>query len=81
MSRARIVVLRAGQTPGFWLGVERVAREVNPVKPVFLLPYDAAQYEIFRQRADKYLPCRLPPYPRRAGPAIGSIRTILFFKS
>jgi hypothetical protein len=81
MSRARLVVLRAGETAGFWWEVERVAREIAPEKILFLLPQDAKQYEAFRQKAQTLLPCQLPPYPSKAGSAIGSIRAILFFES
>jgi len=79
MSRARLVLLRAGSTAGFWWEVERVAREVPPEKLLFLLPYDAAEYEAFRRKAETYLPCRLPPYaPGRKH--IGSIQGVLFFQ-
>jgi hypothetical protein len=79
ISRARLVVLRAGSTAGFWWEVERVARDVSPEKLLFLLPYDAAQYGVFRQRLQAYLPCQLPPYPE-GGAHIGSVRGILFFQ-
>ena len=81
MFNARLVILRAGETAGFWWEVERVGKEIAPEKIVFLLPYDSRQYESFRTKAEAVLPCRLPPYPGRSKSAIGSIRAVLFFES
>lgn len=77
---AKLVVLRAGTTGGFWWEVETVAKNVKPDRIMFLLPLTAADYKVFRKRAEMFLPCRLPDYPRKKR-EIGSIRGILFFQS
>ncbi len=78
MSAARLVTIRAGSTQGIWWEIETAVRTLQPEKLVFLLPYTKAQYEVFRQKAESYLPCRLPDY---ISPeiAIGSLRGILYF--
>ncbi len=78
MSAARLVTIRAGSTQGIWWEIETAVRTLQPEKLVFLLPYTKAQYEVFRQKAESYLPCRLPEY---ISPeiAIGSLRGILYF--
>jgi len=80
MLRARLVVLRAGTTEGFWWEAETVAKNVKPERIIFLLPLTAPQYQGFRKRAETFLPCHLPDYPRKKR-QIGSIRSILFFES
>lgn len=77
---AKLVVLRAGITEGFWWEVETVAKNVKPEQIVFLIPLTATEYQAFRKRAETFLPCRLPDYPRRKR-RIGSIRGIIFFHS
>jgi hypothetical protein len=81
MSRAGLVVLRAGNTDGLWWEVQTAARIVRPEKIIFLLPYKPEQYDLFRSRAEKYLSCRLPDYPSgKRNVAAGSIREILYFE-
>ena len=77
---AKLVVLRAGTTKGFWWEAETVAKNVKPERIVFLLPLTATEYQAFRKTAETFLPCRLPDYPRKKR-SIGSIRGILFFQS
>ena len=79
MEKAQLVVLRAGRTEGLWWEVATAAKTVKPEKLVFLLPYNGAQYEAFRQRAESFLPCRLPEY-RKPQIQLGSIRGILYFE-
>jgi len=80
MSSAQLVVLRGGGTAGLQWEVRNVFANVSPERIVFLLPYDPEQYEVFRQRAEEYTPCRLPPYPPGKIPSAGSIRGILLFE-
>ena len=80
MLRAKLVVLRAGTTEGFWWEAETVAKNVKPERIVFLLPLTGTEYQAFRKRAETFLPCRLPDYPRKKR-CIGSIRGILSFQS
>jgi hypothetical protein len=77
---AKLVVLRAGTTEGFWWEVETVAKNVKPEQIIFLIPLTATEYQAFRKRAETLLPCRLPDYPRRKR-LIGTIRGIIFFHS
>lgn len=78
--RAKLVVLRAGTTEGFWWEVETVVKNVKPERIIFLVPLTPAEYQAFRKRAETFLPCRLPDYPRKKR-SIGSIRGIIFFQS
>lgn len=81
MSRANLVVLRAGTTDGLWWEVETAAKIVSPEKILFLLPYEREQYDAFRLKAEKYLPCRLPDYlTGKKKITAGSIRGILYFE-
>jgi hypothetical protein len=81
MSRANLVVLRAGSTDGLWWEVETAAKIVSPEKILFLLPYEREQYDAFRLKAEKYLPCRLPDYlTGKKKVTAGSIRGILYFE-
>jgi hypothetical protein len=80
MSRAKLVVLRAGKTEGLWWEVATASKIVRPEGLLFLLPYDAKQYETFRVKAEKYLPCRLPDYPGGKIRSAGSIWGILYFE-
>jgi hypothetical protein len=65
MRRARLVVLYAGDTEGFWWEVHRAVRLLRPEQLVFLILYNAAHYAQFRQRAEAVLPCQLPAYQGR----------------
>jgi len=51
MGRARLVVLRAGLTPGFWWEVQRSA-QLAPEKILFLVELSDHQYAAFRQQAE-----------------------------
>jgi hypothetical protein len=62
-ARARLVVFRLGNTPGFWWEIRTVVGMLPPEKIVFLLPYGKARYEAFRVEAGKYLPNPLPGFP------------------
>jgi hypothetical protein len=68
MSRAALVIMRIGDTPGFWWEMQEAAERMNPERLVLLIPAeDEELYEVFRQKAAEWLPCQLPEYKRRKG--------------
>ena len=65
MSKAKLVIMRMGDSPSFWWEVQEVIKvRVRPERLVFLIPPEKieAKYEGFRQEANKWLPCQLPEY-------------------
>jgi hypothetical protein len=60
LARAQLVVLRAGETPGFWWEMQRVIKTIAPERVIVLLPFGRRKYEIFRENVGKYLPSPLP---------------------
>ena len=68
LEKSSLVLLRRGNTEGFWWEVKRVVERVPPEKVLFLLNWshgaggvlDDAGYEAFRRRADEHLPHPLP---------------------
>lgn len=80
MKESRIVVLRAGDTAGFWWEVRKLMEiGKRPERILFLLPFDKAEYEMFRAKAETILPCRLPDY-QRGQRTVGSLRGLLYFE-
>jgi hypothetical protein len=82
MSSARLVAIRAGHTDGLWWEVATAARMVRPERLIFLIPFNASQYEAFRAKAGRYLPCRLPDYRpvHKRLRNLGSVRGFLYFE-
>ena len=81
MSRASLVVLRAGRTDGLWWEAQMAAAIVKPERLVVLLPYQRAQYELFRSNAETIFGRRLPDYPQgKKESAAGSVQGILYFE-
>jgi hypothetical protein len=78
LSSARLVMLRAGDTPGLWWEVEESAKTVRPERLLFLVPLKRREYDDFRRKAQNYLPCQLPQYAGRRIPAT-TIRAVLLF--
>ena len=75
MSRASLVVLRAGRTDGLWWEAQMAAAIVKPERLVFLLPYQRAQYQLFRSNAETIFGRRLPDYPQgKKESAAGSVQ-------
>jgi hypothetical protein len=67
MERAALVVLRLGDTPGFWWELEH-SLSLEPTKLVLIVPFKkAADYEAFRKRTETHFPHPLPPYGSPAG--------------
>ena len=79
MKKARLVIFRAGDTEGFWWEVREAVKIVRPEKLLFLIPFSKKKYELFRQRAEKHLPCKLPEYVGRKV-SDESLRAVLYFE-
>jgi hypothetical protein len=78
LSRAALVVLRAGTTPGLSWEIEQCCRRVAPERLVILIPLSQSAYDEFRDKAQGFFPCHLPEYDgRRIG--VTTIRAILYF--
>lgn len=78
LDRARLVIYRAGETPGFWWEVERGAARLRPEQVAFLIPHDEAGYEDFRRRVERILPARMPDYAA-SKLAAKTLQGIVFF--
>jgi hypothetical protein len=80
MARAALVVLRAGQTPGFWWEVQRAAKFVPPQKMIFLLPalWSRATLEGFRSKLQEVAGVPVSEFPDLP-PGFGSLGGILWF--
>ncbi len=78
LSDARLVILRAGDTPGLWWEVEESAKAVNPERLIILVPLKEREYGEFCRKAQNYLPCQLPEYSGRRIPAT-TLRGVLLF--
>jgi hypothetical protein len=81
--RARLVVLRAGQTSGFWWEVEKAAQMVDPQRLLFLIPRGKTQYDAFRQKANEFLPHPLPEHVPGVDSHqfFGSLRGLIYFQA
>jgi hypothetical protein len=60
VSRARLVILRAGTSEGFWYELQAVHTSVPPARVLLLVPADRTEYSAFRERAREVLPHPLP---------------------
>jgi tetratricopeptide (TPR) repeat protein len=80
MSRALLVVLRAGETSSLWWEVKTAAEKAGPEKLIFLLPFKKKQYEVFRKSAKEFLPCALPDYVSGHTLVGSRVRAILYFE-
>jgi hypothetical protein len=78
MLRARLVVLRAGNTPSFWWEFSQAATLLRPDQLLLLIPMDRDNYEVFCRHANRYLPVALPPYQSSFG-MTGSIQAAIYF--
>ena len=57
---SQLVILRVGDTPGFWWEVEMVLKNKSPLKLIFLLPNSKKQYNIFKEKFESISSYRLP---------------------
>jgi hypothetical protein len=64
LMRSRLVVLRAGKTPGFLWEIQQVAKLANPNKIILLIAMNEEDYLEFCKIANRYLPKPLPKYNR-----------------
>jgi uncharacterized RDD family membrane protein YckC len=62
MDRSCLIVMRVGDTEGFWWEVGNVREIVDPRKVVFLLPEKQKDYDPFRKKAEAHLGVELPDF-------------------
>ncbi|MDQ3802316.1 MAG: hypothetical protein M3416_00445 [Acidobacteriota bacterium] len=79
MAKARLVVMRVGDSDGFWWEARQAVATVKPEQLVFWVPEGQRVYEKFSREAQEWLPCQLPPY-EVAWPPLGSQGGILYFE-
>jgi hypothetical protein len=63
IQRSRLIVMRTGDTSGFWWEFENVVKNASPEKILLLLPNDRVRYGLLRRHADQLLPKPLPEAP------------------
>jgi hypothetical protein len=56
MDQAKLIVLRAGDTPSFLWEFEAVTKHAKPESVIVLLPYGAPYYNAFRRMIERRLP-------------------------
>jgi hypothetical protein len=80
---SQLVVLRLGQTEGFWWELENAIRQMNPHQLVVLVPTIRKQdaRDTIRRRAEALFPKPLPEFTRATGMhvGVGSLRGYLYF--
>jgi len=83
IARASMVVLRLGQTEGFWWELEHSIQKLNPRALLVFVPYisDKTARDKIRQRAESLCPKPLPAFTRweKKNGTVGSLRGIVFF--
>jgi len=83
IAQASMVVLRLGQTEGFWWELEHSIQQLNPRALLVFVPYisDKTVRDKIRQRAESLCPKPLPAFTawdKKSG-TVGSLRGIIFF--
>lgn len=76
MAKARLVVMRVGNSDGFLWEAEQASEILKPEQLVFWVPEGEGGYEKFEREAQKWLPRRLPP----SWPPRGSGGGIIYFE-
>lgn len=68
VAASQLVILRIGDTDGFWWEVEHIVATCDPRKVLFFLPPGdrSHKYALLRARAEKYFPYPLPEHPGEA---------------
>lgn len=80
ISQAELVVLRIGETPGFWWEVEEVLRRRPAVAALFIVPHGRLRYDAFASRLKTLRPeLMVPEYRTHATEAKLSICSFLAF--
>jgi hypothetical protein len=62
LAKAALVVLRLGETPGFYWEVEQAATRMEPHRILLLVPLSRKRYNEFCERAKIHFPKGLPPW-------------------
>lgn len=57
---SRLIIMRMGKTPGLRWELKQLRLHIDPCKLLFILPHKPADYEAFRQWANKELPKPMP---------------------
>jgi hypothetical protein len=78
MSRARVIVLRVGETEGLLWEAHRAVGQVPPEKLMLLVPLGKRSYESFCRRAQSFFPRPLPDYPTWKFPPTSLQGVIIF---
>jgi len=79
VSRARLVILRAGTSEGFWYELRAVRESVPPESVLLLIPADRTEYATFRDRAREVLPYPLPEIKASFRPLLGRVGAVVEF--
>jgi hypothetical protein len=79
ISQARLIVIRAGNGPGFWWELETVINLVSPNRLLILVPFSKEQYQAFRERAETFLPRKLPEYDGKQ--SYGTLKGCICFRN
>lgn len=62
MKNSRVVVMRIGDSKGFWWEFQQALQSIRPEQLLLLVPEDEELYRRFCEKAKEYLPCSLPEY-------------------
>lgn len=80
LSKASLVIFRAGGTAGLLWEIEQSVKKVPPERLIILIPFGRRKYDEFRSRVGNLLPTHLPDYlGRRVG--VTPIHGVLYFDS
>ena len=77
LDRSALVVMRAGETEGFWWEVANVFERMPPERIVYLLPGKEKAYDAFARRFNESVGITLPPFKPSTFPA--SFSSVLWF--
>jgi len=86
MEGASLVLLRLGQTKGFWWELQHAVLKVQPPRLVLIVPYEIEEYDRFRLKAQTYFPRPLPECPKpkrfqfRWAIGLGTVRGLMYFQ-
>ena len=84
--RARLVVLRLGDTEGFWWELKHSLEVLAPAQLLLVVPYESKQYEAFRAKAADRFAHPLPEYvgggflSTSSTRGLRSLRGLVYFK-
>jgi hypothetical protein len=62
MSKCKLVILKLGNTPGFFWEMVHTFQNARPEQVVFLIPHDKVLYEKFIRHLSKYIKHKFPEY-------------------